>query len=365
MSTDNVSIQLLYKDKAWYTARNYTLKAGQPAIEKDTYMMKVGNGVTGYNALAYFNPAGNLIGNLEALKTTAHDSLIAAINELYDQLNNPEPIDITLDVPFGGFAAGDIITVPEYMADVVRPWVTKTFYPNLNPPNFSLAHAESANIEVNTTLDVDLIFTFDRGTIQATWPNGTNLPYAGIANNYTFYNADESVSISTGGPNFTFQAYKVVPGANIFKADVTYKVGQQPKDSKGDNFGVPLAGGTSAKKQTSFTGLYKHFWGPVNAVPGTAADFRLANNALSNSSSFTLNTGTTQTIFIILVAPGKSLSKVEDQDALNAVITSEYVYQGTVSVNDAGGTPVPGYKLYVKHPDVAYTSNHRHLITLA
>jgi hypothetical protein len=365
MSTDNVSIQLLYKDKAWYTAKNYILKAGQPAIEKDTYMMKVGNGVTGYNTLAYFNPAGNLIGNLEALKTTAHDSLIAAINELYDQLNNPLLEDITLDVAFGGLAAGAIITVPEYMAAVVRPWVTKTFYPILNPPNFSLGHAESANIEVGTTLDVDLIFTFDRGTIQATWPNGTNLPYAGTANNYTFYNADESVSISTGGPNFTFTGYKAIAGTNLFKADVTYKAGQQPKDSKGVNYGAPLPGGTSAKKQTSFTGLYKHFWGPVNAVPATPADARLSNNSLSNSSSFTLNTGTSQLQLVIIVAPGKSLSSVVDLDALSANITTEYVYQGTISVNDAGGAAVPGFKLYVKTLGVAYSSSHRHQITLA
>jgi hypothetical protein len=96
----------------------------------------------------------------------------------------------------------------------------------------------------------------------------------------------------------------------------------------------------------------------------TSAGVRSLTKRLENVGNvFTLTTGNTNTIFQLWLPTGISLVSVIDLDALNANITASYTSE-SLSVNDAGGTPIVG-TLYTFTSSVPYTTSHAHQITIS
>ncbi|MBS7565161.1 hypothetical protein KHS38_12170 [Mucilaginibacter sp. Bleaf8] len=296
------------------------------------------------------------------LKADLQDLII----QMQDVIDNGSALaeDITFDIQVGAVNQGVTLTKGTNLTEVIKAIAFKVYYPILNLPKFSLSHQEPAQIEVGTVLTVDLVFNFDRGKIQATWPGGVDMPIVGEATGYRFWNADESGFQLVGGNTYQKQNYVALPGANSFKADVIYNAGPQPKDSKGNNFGGAMPAGISDKVSTSFTGLYKHFWSAVAVNPATAAEGRLGNSAWSTANTFTVSTGITLTRWAVLIAPGKKVAKVMDTTTNNDITTEYQLLDSNFSVNDAGGNLVFGYKLYVKSQSGTYDSSHDHVFTL-
>lgn len=114
------------------------------------------------------------------------------------------------------------------------------------------------------------------------------------------------------------------------------------------------------------TGRYYRFYGPSAASPTNSTTVRaLPSNAFhSTGASFTLNTGSTLTKFIVALPPSRTISSVIDSDALNANITSSYLLTGTINVVDAGGTN-RSYNIYEMNIGAPYASSHTHQITTA
>lgn len=137
-----------------------------------------------------------------------------------------------------------------------------------------------------------------------------------------------------------------------------------------------ILAGTALTNILQAIGYNATWYGASNAAPFDSAGVRalqtynasnqlVLGKQLTNAGNvFTHRTGIINTVHVIVVAPGKSLSSVIDLDSLSKDITDEYVYQGTISVNTAAGVPTAGYKLHVKSMGVAYTSSKRHQITL-
>ena len=123
--------------------------------------------------------------------------------------------------------------------------------------------------------------------------------------------------------------------------------------------------GGSALKSTSTAWSYKQFYG-TGTIPTNSSEVRALGNERYNNigNSFTLNTGSTDSNFIVALPVGKSISSVVDLDALNSVITSEYVNTGSITVTLQEGITAT-YNIYVMNQAIAYTSNHRHSITLS
>lgn len=87
-----------------------------------------------------------------------------------------------------------------------------------------------------------------------------------------------------------------------------------------------------------YTGYYRVFAGPSGGGAATSAAVRALPSQLTNQGPVgTLNTGTTQQVFDIVLPPGTTLKSVFDRDNQGANITAAYVLQGAISVNDAGG----------------------------
>lgn len=114
----------------------------------------------------------------------------------------------------------------------------------------------------------------------------------------------------------------------------------------------------------TITARFYRFFGPASTSPANSAAVRaLPSSAFhTGAATFTLNTGTSQTKFVVALPPGVTIASVVDLDALNANITSQYVLTGTLNVQDAGGTN-RSYNIYEMNIGAPYATNHRHQIT--
>jgi hypothetical protein len=114
--------------------------------------------------------------------------------------------------------------------------------------------------EVGTSVNVDLTTTFTQGIWRAGSIAVTARNYYGTANNYRFISG--STTINNGIDNtHTFSNYIVTLGSNNFSTQVDYNVGQQPVDSKLNNYGSPNPPGTTDLETDSFTGVYPILYG--------------------------------------------------------------------------------------------------------
>lgn len=106
------------------------------------------------------------------------------------------------------------------------------------------------------------------------------------------------------------------------------------------------------------------FYGASGYEISTSSQVRgLPQKNLDNSpKTFTLNTGSINTNFYISLPEIRNLVQVVDLET-NANITTQYVMENSIQVNDAGGSPQT-YKLYRMKIAVPFNSNHRHEIKI-
>lgn len=154
---------------------------------------------------------------------------------------------------------------------------------------------------------------------------------------------------------YTFANQVIVFGNNSFQASLSYLEGivDLQKD------GIVPAG--TLNLLTNLPGDYRKWFGPVgNSAPVNNSGIR--SLSYSYGTTFTLNTGTSATYFLIAIQASKSIVSINDQDSLNAPLINDYQLSGTINiVPDGGGNPVP-YKVYILHTTVPYSTSHRHNI---
>lgn len=135
---------------------------------------------------------------------------------------------------------------------------------------------------------------------------------------------------------------------------------------KTNNFDIPdergriLAG--QIETQFTITPYYKYFYDNVaDSWTASSATIRELTNSAASSTK-TLKTGATNRTFVVAIPSNKSITKVIDETALQADITSNYVLQGTTIVTN-GNTNME-YKVYKMQQAVPYSESHNHKITI-
>ncbi|RKR84912.1 hypothetical protein BDD43_5165 [Mucilaginibacter gracilis] len=225
-------------------------------------------------------------------------------------------------------------------------------HPTYTAPSASLSSTQTTSgLEIGQSISIPLTATFTQN-------DGGSSTALSIKKNGT--------QISTTSP---YTDATVVMSATAVAYTATFSYAQGP--IKNNIIGIADATGripaSNATSSTlSYQGFYKLWYDTVTAFPTDSASARALTNArLSNAgNTFTLNTGSTNTKFCLVLPPGKSLVSVIDQDALNLDITAQYV-QSAITVNDASGTPVTTYKIYAMSQSIPYSTTHRHNITIA
>jgi hypothetical protein len=229
-------------------------------------------------------------------------------------------------------------TIQEVIALLATEYIAPAF------SAFSIT-GQSTTVEVGTTLSGSKTFTWTlsegSGTVSTIdiYNNTTAATLlAGTANDGTHAVTITTIQLNTNGAT---QSWKGV-GNNTDPVETF----------NSSNFVV--------------TSRFYRFYGPASSAPTNSAEVRaLSTSAFhTGAATFTLNTGSTLTRFVVALPPSVTISSVVDLDALNADITSQYVLTGTIAVTDAGGTSRT-YNIYQMTTGAAYSTSHRHSITTA
>lgn len=281
------------------------------------------------------------------------------------------------NIAVGGMPIGTVLTGRTYTS-ILQEILIDTINPIINGPNNTLSENVANLYEVGTILgSITFTATFSQGSIIPQYDNtGTivapSAPRSGLPNTYTYTGAQ--IAGSYPSALLTNQQiatnYKILLGSNTWTNTVSYDASTIPAyNSDGNLFSAPLGAGTTGSKSVTLTGRYMRFYGSASATPTNSAEVRALPQMdfqSANVQTFQLNTGAVLTKFVVALPPGRTINEVIDLDALNANITSQYVLQGTITVNDGGGTGDPRiYNLYEMNIGAPYSSNHRHQITTA
>jgi hypothetical protein len=312
-----------------------------------------------------YNGATPITGATQLTSKAYVDSLISTATGYSAIYNLASPASITL----GGISAGYVLT-GRTTNQIIQSLLVPTLFPTLTNPSNSFSNASAGNYEAGVVISFNVTANFNRGSISPQYTSAS--PFrSGLANTYNYSGSGLPATVSsTSNSNLqTISSYTVLIGTNSWSSSVSYDAGVQPKDSVGGNFGSPLAAGTTGSQSTSLTGYYLRFYGPRATSVTTSAQVRSLGTSeyqSANAQTFILNTGAVETKFIVALPVGRTISSVVDLDALNAVITSQYVSLGTISVNTGGGSGAAiNYNIYEMNIGAPYSSSHRHQITTA
>ena len=180
---------------------------------------------------------------------------------------------ITAAIDVGGISAGDSFAVGTSFDRMWDALLNPTLYPTFVEPSASLSYTADTYYEVGATIAAKTgTITFNPGAINI---NGTK--QANRAGGVTQYalastGADtEYSSSSTSSGTFSVSALtRSTKGTIKLTATVNYAEGPQPKDSKGQDYGTPLAAGSStATKTMNF--ILPYYYG--KSATTTVSDF--------------------------------------------------------------------------------------------
>jgi hypothetical protein len=249
------------------------------------------------------------------------------------------PVVLSSGRSVGQFVNGDIMPTTGLNLDqFVQLIATETLAPAFTTFNLD----QSSPIEVGTTIDGSRLFTWD--TINQSNIESGTVNIQDITNGSTIGSAlAPSGSLSANIGSIT----KVAPNSHIWRISLTSTDG----DIITRDFNVNWS--------------FLQFFGPASAFPTDSAEVRsLGSNRFSNSgNTFILNTGSTERRFVIAVPDGRTIASVIDLDALNQVITSQYVDRGTVTVQLPGVT-TQSYRIFAMEQAIPYSTSHRHSVIL-
>lgn len=166
-------------------------------------------------------------------------------------------------------------------------------------------------------------------------------------------------------PDFTTTDTITLTTSNInYTAEISHFAGT---GTKPNSLGVlepnNIGAGTKTSNTLTYKGYRAIFYGNSSTKQTLSSQIRTLTKRLENAGNvFNLMTGNVNRFFQFWLPAGINLTSVIDLDALNANITASYTSE-SLTVNNAGGEPVAG-TLYTYSPDVPYSTNHSHQITI-
>lgn len=246
-------------------------------------------------------------------------SLQASSASLTYSGNSPTTIGV------GGMAKGTTIT-GRTISDILEEILVPVLDPTFVAPTNTFTDDQNTPQEVGKPVNIAFTATFNRGQINL--DGSLQNPRAGLPNQYNYTGSGLSTTvISTAlSDNQSIIGYVLSAGTNQWGSSVTYDQGAQPLDSQGNNFGTPLAAGTTSIKNVTIEAIYPYYYGTVQ-VTGSTPTRPTANQALVTggtkivgSSTGTISTSfnSTSNEYIWFAIPSTSTSKTKwFVDALN------------------------------------------------
>lgn len=144
-----------------------------------------------------------------------------------------------------------------------------------------------------------------------------------------------------------------------YKATATHGAGVTAKDNLGSdsNPAVAIAAGTKSKETAAYTPFRNYFYGATAEKPTLNSDYirSLTKSGKAYAAgTLTINAPVgAQRVAIACIATAKGVTKVINETAMNADVTSTFV-KSTVPVEGANGYSAKTYNVWIFEPAVAY-----------
>ena len=144
-----------------------------------------------------------------------------------------------------------------------------------------------------------------------------------------------------------------------YKATATHGAGVTAKDNLGSdsNPAVAIAAGTKSKETATYTPFRNYFYGATAEKPTLNSDYirSLTKSGKAYAAgTLTINVPVgAQRVAIACIATAKGVTKVINETAMNADVTSTFV-KSTVPVEGANGYSSKTYNVWIFEPAVAY-----------
>ena len=242
---------------------------------------------------------------------------------------------MTTAIEVGGIDAGTTYVAGTSLETVIRDMLEPTLYPTLTAPSASLSGTGDKLLEKGATLNVTITATFNRGSINPAY--GTSGYRSGAATGYVL-NGGTSQAENTWSET-------VAENNKSFTAVVSYAAGEQPKDSKGNNYSDPLAAGSVTSNTVNYKFAYA-MWANTAAI-ATVAKLSLIDNTTTKQRDLSFPAQTVANPEVFDIPASWTVTAVQVKNDLSGAwedASSQFTVTDTTH-NNAAGTSV-NYKRY-------------------
>lgn len=240
------------------------------------------------------------------------------------QLN--DVLDVTHEA--GGISVGTSYAAGTAFETLWRDLLNPLENPTLTAPSATLTTLADKLLEVGDSITATLTAVFNRGSIVPA--NGTSGYRSGEATGYTLSTGDTDASGS-------FTGVTVDGTHNSFTVDVAYAAGEQPKDSRGNDYDDPLSAGTVTSPALTFE-FVNAIWANTASIATVAKLALVSASAKVKEMTFPAATAAQPEVFD--VPASWTVTGVEVYNTLSGKWESNIGEWDTSSVShdDAGGT---------------------------
>lgn len=159
---------------------------------------------------------------------------------------------ITAAIEVGGIDVGDNFAVGTSYDDMWDALLNPTLYPTFTTPSASLSYSADTYYEVGASIAAKTgTVTLNRGSISPAY--GTSGYRSGAATGYALASSGadtEYLSSNTTGTFSVSALTRSTKGNIVLTATASYAAGEQPKDSKGNNYDSQLPAGSKTASKT-------------------------------------------------------------------------------------------------------------------
>lgn len=374
----------------WESAKDVVLLKGEPAVvffDDGTSQIKIGDGTTTFENLAYFGPQNNVFettvepeadhiaaintvvgttkltkGNIAVVKeriVSGNDELYnytayvyngtawAAMDGNYNAENVYFPDDMMVTKEVGYITLtngqGTIPSKGKNLKEVFEAMYVKEQNPKTTNPSVNLTFSQAKAYEVGTVVTPEYSATFNAGSY--TYGPATGCTVSAWEVTDTAGNSATTVSGSFDDVTVTDSTnYKIT-------AKATYTEGAIPVTNKGNAYPTgKISAGSTSKTSGAITGYRNTFYGTLttkNTLDSSIIrGLTKSNAALSNGAKFNV-TIPVGALRVVIAYPStlRAITSILDVNGMNANITSSFA-SSTVSVEGANGATAIDYRVY-------------------
>lgn len=346
------------------TAENWTTK--NPILLKSEFgvelgdtpadnKLKIGDGVTAWNDLAYTYDLDSIKTLINAAKPTADnvyftDNLV--FTEQFGKYTPDSTGSVTVPVKDENMSVADLFM--NAFAEEKNPTVTQ--------PSLSVSLSGAGAKEVGTEVTPTYSTTFNVGSYEYGPETGVT------ATSYAISDTNSATATTASGTLTTF----TVEDATNYKvtATVNYSEGAIPKTNLGKDYAEgKIASGSKTATSSTITGYRNSFYGSVTDKSGdiTSAVVRALsgkkNGAVSKGNTFKAAEAVGAMRVIIAVPSPRTVTSIKDENGLNAEAFSAFTHT-TVNVEGANGYTAKEYNVYYKDNAAANDKANNWVVTV-